>query len=263
MGTLAALDAAVHGTVVATLATLVVALYNGTLFAWHPILMSLGYIAAMSEGVLSAIKFRRLDGPQRVAAIQLHFYIQLCAVFAAAGGFAAIYKNKVPDAISVVTAIHAIRAGAVNLFIGAGHPWEGALQVHSRQGDLPHQHDSPLLWCVSSTYRPPRLLAVWAGDATAVSGGTARWDRQLQEVGTHSAGSGKPPRTCEVGASKGGLPSLHVDDSVLERRRVQHGLQVSCCTLLQVGVVTWLLALLTVQLALTHPSVDKVSCAMV
>ena len=89
------LDIATHGTVIATVGTLVAALYNGTLFAWHPILMSLGFLGAMAEGVLTAVKFRRLEGPPRAAAIQRHFWIQLLAVTAVAGGFWAIYQNKV------------------------------------------------------------------------------------------------------------------------------------------------------------------------
>ncbi len=89
------LDIAAHGTIIATVGTLVVALYNGTLFSWHPILMALGFLGAMAEGVLAAVKFRRLEGPPRAAAIQRHFWIQLLAVTAVAGGFWAIYQNKV------------------------------------------------------------------------------------------------------------------------------------------------------------------------
>lgn len=89
------LEVAVHATVAATVASICAALFNGTLFAYHPTLMSLGYLAAMSEGVLTAVKFRRLEGSQRGTAIQRHFYIQLVAVLAAAAAFTAIYRNKV------------------------------------------------------------------------------------------------------------------------------------------------------------------------
>lgn len=102
-----ALEVAVHGTIIATVGTIVIALYNGTLFAWHPILMSLGFLGIMSEGVLTALKFRRLEGPPRAAAIQRHFWIQLLAVTAVAGGFWAIYQNKVlPDNDAILLSLH-------------------------------------------------------------------------------------------------------------------------------------------------------------
>lgn len=89
------LELASHGTILATVVTLVVAMYNGTLFAWHPILMSIGFLGAMAEGAITALKFRGLEGPPRAAAIMTHFWIQLLAVAAVSGGFWAIYQNKV------------------------------------------------------------------------------------------------------------------------------------------------------------------------
>ena len=90
-----ALELAVHGTVAVTVVTLCASLFDSTLFSYHPTLMSVGFLGAMSEGVLTALKFRQLEGQQRVAAIQRHLYIQLAAAAAITAGFYAIYRNKV------------------------------------------------------------------------------------------------------------------------------------------------------------------------
>ena len=90
------LDTAVHAVVALTVLSLVVMQYNGTLFSWHPVLMSVGFLGLMSEGVLTALKFRRLEGQHRVAAIQMHLYIQAAASVAVTLGFVAIARNKVP-----------------------------------------------------------------------------------------------------------------------------------------------------------------------
>ena len=89
------LDRAVHAVVAVTVLSLVAMLFDGTLFAYHPAAMSIGFLALMSEGVLTALKFRRLEGQQRVAAIQTHLYIQAAATVAVTLGFIAIAWNKV------------------------------------------------------------------------------------------------------------------------------------------------------------------------
>ena len=72
-----------------------VAIFNGTLFSWHPTLMSLAFLGFMTEGVTTAILFRSKDGNERVAAIQKHLIWQLLGFACLLGGFAAIYRNKV------------------------------------------------------------------------------------------------------------------------------------------------------------------------
>ena len=42
-------------------------LFDSTLFAWHPLFMSIGYLLFMTEGLLSAVMFRHLDGTERVS----------------------------------------------------------------------------------------------------------------------------------------------------------------------------------------------------
>lgn len=60
--------------------------------------MSIGYLLFMTEGLISAIMFRQLDGPERVRAIQSHALLQLRAVLCIAAGFLVIYRNKVKHA---------------------------------------------------------------------------------------------------------------------------------------------------------------------
>lgn len=69
--------------------------FSGVLFAWHPLLMSAGFLGLMTEGILKAVAFRNLEGVQRVRAIQSHGWIQAGAAACITLGFAAIYANKV------------------------------------------------------------------------------------------------------------------------------------------------------------------------
>ena len=58
--------------------------------------MTLGFLLFMTWGVMSAVQFKGVSpGPDRVKAIWGHAFHQLRAVAAIAGGFAAIYQNKV------------------------------------------------------------------------------------------------------------------------------------------------------------------------
>jgi hypothetical protein len=73
-------------------------LYNGSLFCWHPVLATLGFVGFMSEGMLIAVNFRHFEGPRRVLAIQIHACVQLAALASIAVGFWAIWQNKVRSA---------------------------------------------------------------------------------------------------------------------------------------------------------------------
>jgi Eukaryotic cytochrome b561 len=70
-------------------------IYNRSLFCWHPILITAGFVGLMSEGILLAVNFRQLEGQRRAAAIQVHAYVQLAALLSIALGFWAIWQNKV------------------------------------------------------------------------------------------------------------------------------------------------------------------------
>ncbi|KAK9842941.1 hypothetical protein WJX74_004663 [Apatococcus lobatus] len=49
----------------------------------------------MAEGVLTAVKFRPREGSSRIRAIFTHIFWQALALICVAGGFLAIYENKV------------------------------------------------------------------------------------------------------------------------------------------------------------------------
>mmetsp|Transcript_11039 Transcript_11039/g.33104 ORF Transcript_11039/g.33104 Transcript_11039/m.33104 type:complete len:226 (-) Transcript_11039:49-726(-) len=156
-----ALEVAVHGTIIATVGTIVIALYNGTLFAWHPILMSLGFLGIMSEGVLTALKFRRLEGPPRAAAIQRHFWIQLLAVTAVAGGFWAIYQNKVIHGKAHFKTTHG-KFGLATVVLSAVAPLGGVLSFRKfgLLTLLPEILHAPTKWAHRKVGMVAWLLAV-------------------------------------------------------------------------------------------------------
>lgn len=89
------LSTVLHVSVVIVAVSLCFCLFDGSLFSWHPVFMSLGYIIFMSEGLLAAIMFRSIDGAERVSAIQSHALLQLRAVLCICLGFGVIYRNKV------------------------------------------------------------------------------------------------------------------------------------------------------------------------
>lgn len=86
---------ATHGALFLTAASLAFLTFNGTLFAWHPFAMSLGFLFFMPEGIISAIGFRQLDGAERVRGIESHAIMQIRALLLIAIGAGAIIYNKV------------------------------------------------------------------------------------------------------------------------------------------------------------------------
>ena len=70
----AVLECLAHGLAVGLPISVAYALFNGSLFSWHPALMSLGYLAFMAEGVLTAIKFRPREGSSRLRAVFTHVF---------------------------------------------------------------------------------------------------------------------------------------------------------------------------------------------
>ena len=53
----------IHILVAACAVSIPVAVFNGTLFSWHPTLMSIAFLGLMAEGVLTSISFRSLVLP--------------------------------------------------------------------------------------------------------------------------------------------------------------------------------------------------------
>ena len=50
----------IHILVICCAVSIPVAIFNGTLFSWHPTLMSMAFLGFMAEGVLTSITFRSL-----------------------------------------------------------------------------------------------------------------------------------------------------------------------------------------------------------
>ena len=71
------------------------AAYQGERFAWHPLLLTLGFLGFMTEGIMVAVSFRPKEGMTRVNAITNHALIQAVATACLSLGFYAIYHNKV------------------------------------------------------------------------------------------------------------------------------------------------------------------------
>ena len=55
----------IHILVIGCAVSIPVAIFNGTLFSWHPTLMSMAFLGFMAEGVLTSITFRSLVRAQR------------------------------------------------------------------------------------------------------------------------------------------------------------------------------------------------------
>jgi hypothetical protein len=70
-------------------------IYAGELFAWHPLLMVVGFLGLASEGVIAAVRFRGIDGGPRGAAIRNHMWVQVSGTACVCLGLYAIYQNKV------------------------------------------------------------------------------------------------------------------------------------------------------------------------
>ncbi len=61
------LNILLHISVVLVSLSIAFLLFDNSLFSWHPMFMSIGYLLFMTEGLLSAVMFRHLDGPERVS----------------------------------------------------------------------------------------------------------------------------------------------------------------------------------------------------
>lgn len=73
-----------------------IAALDFSLYSWHPTFMALGFLGFMAEAVLTAARFRPLDGSARTAGVQRHMWWQIAAVSSVLLGFTAIEANKVP-----------------------------------------------------------------------------------------------------------------------------------------------------------------------
>ena len=56
------LTTTIHVLVIGCAVSIPVAIFNGTLFSWHPTLMAVAFLGFMAEGVLTSVSFRSLVG---------------------------------------------------------------------------------------------------------------------------------------------------------------------------------------------------------
>ncbi|KAG1681103.1 hypothetical protein FOA52_015544 [Chlamydomonas sp. UWO 241] len=116
-------------------------LFDSSLFSWHPLFMSIGYVLFMTEGLLAAIMFRHLDGPERVAAIQSHAIMQIRALVCIVIGFVVIYQNKVQHNKRHFQSTHS-QVGLATLVLTVLAPLGGAISF-KRLGLI---HRFPEVW---------------------------------------------------------------------------------------------------------------------
>ncbi|KAK2075833.1 hypothetical protein QBZ16_001574 [Prototheca wickerhamii] len=102
--------------------------FSGVLFAWHPVLMSVGFLGLMTEGLLAAVRFRPLDGQARTSAIFHHAYLQIVSI-------TSIYKNKNRLGKEHFASLHA-KTGLVTFGLAMVAPLGGILSFR-KLGLLP------------------------------------------------------------------------------------------------------------------------------
>ena len=74
----------IHILVIGCAVSIPVAIFNGTLFSWHPTLMSMAFLGFMAEGVLTSITFRSLVRAQGHSCAYCSFHISLRQVVSCA-----------------------------------------------------------------------------------------------------------------------------------------------------------------------------------
>ena len=97
---------------IATSVTASLAWLDGSLFAWHPVLMTVGLLGCATEAALTARTARALEpGPARVAALWRHACWAGSGLACLAAGGAAIFAHKVRKGKHHLHSTHA-RVGA-------------------------------------------------------------------------------------------------------------------------------------------------------
>ncbi|KAL4443035.1 hypothetical protein ABPG77_008526 [Micractinium sp. CCAP 211/92] len=114
------------GCCVAMAMAMLPAAYRGELFAWHPLMFTLGFIGFMTEGIMAAVRFRPNEGSTRVAAITNHALIQCAATACCCLGFYAIFHNKNLKGKQHFTSLHG-KVGLLTFCLALASPLLGAL----------------------------------------------------------------------------------------------------------------------------------------
>ena len=85
----------VYGLSATAVVSFCISVFDQSLFSWHPVFMSLGFLSFMTMAVVRSVTFRLLDGKARTKAIQIHAMLQVVALGCTFAGLAAIALNKV------------------------------------------------------------------------------------------------------------------------------------------------------------------------
>ena len=134
----------------------------GTVFAWHPVLLALAFLAATPLGVAVAVRARTRDyDAVRARLLHAHMGCQLVAVALAAGGLAAVYRSKEEKGKPHVATLHA-QAGIVALLLFLVVPVLGVLSFKSL-GVGPRCFDPPGMSAMKRTHR------LWGGAGSFVA----------------------------------------------------------------------------------------------
>eukprot|EP00270_Netrium_digitus_P017396 TRINITY_DN6372_c0_g1_i1.p1 TRINITY_DN6372_c0_g1~~TRINITY_DN6372_c0_g1_i1.p1 ORF type:complete len:222 (-),score=47.10 TRINITY_DN6372_c0_g1_i1:198-863(-) len=94
--------------------------FNGSLFGYHPTLLSIGFLMLMGEGILISVQAK---GKQRKLYLKIHAIFQGAAAAAIAGGMWAIYQNKVLQHKLHLQTLHSrvgVAALAASVLVSAG-----------------------------------------------------------------------------------------------------------------------------------------------
>lgn len=125
------LSVLLHGSTISLSLSIAFSLFDSSLFSWHPLFMSLGFILFMTEGVMSAVTLRGIPpGHQRVLAIQSHALMQLRSLVCVIIGFAVIYRNKAIHSKPHFVSSHA-KVGLATLILAVIMPILGAVSFKS------------------------------------------------------------------------------------------------------------------------------------
>lgn len=89
----------------------------GVLFAWHPALLSVGYLLAMAQATLAARRMR--EGRARAAVLRRHAWMQLAALCLVAAGMAAVALHKSRGGRAHLRSLHALVGAAAALATAA------------------------------------------------------------------------------------------------------------------------------------------------
>lgn len=148
----------------------------GTLFAWHPTLMAIGFLGLMTEGILASISFRSSEGDDRVRKIWIHFAWQLMALAFILGGFWTIFLNKVENFAQTghlnwvlfcdLSLAHLLPVSSnLDSQYSPSKGWCGADQ----QGQAPFQNDPRKIWpgnipagAYNSAWRHSEFQEIWS-----------------------------------------------------------------------------------------------------